>query len=140
MEAYIDYIKVFSESEMYTGNISGMNVLFRCAIYEDSLYFLLYDFVNIYSCQQSSEEIIQMNKKLNTSLEISDGNVNSLSLFILDNIIRAEDNLNIMKEEQTIKFEIILNILKVRWEFVTEQLDDVILKDKLESNNSSTIC
>jgi hypothetical protein len=120
----IDYIKVFQTSELCTGNMSGVNILFRCAVLDEVLYFLLYDFNTVYLSKQTFPEISKLNSLLNPSLEIENGNVGNLVAFILENVIRAEDNLTIYKIDGKITFEIIINILKVRWEFDINTPDD----------------
>jgi hypothetical protein len=125
MESEIDYIKIFATCELCTGNMLGKSVLFRCSMYNDHLYFLLYDFEKLYTGMQAFEDISKLNSFLNPSLEIENGNTNNLILFILENVIRAEDSLTIIKQDGKVMFEIIINILKVRWEFNITVLEEV---------------
>jgi hypothetical protein len=121
----IDYIRIFYETELYTNNMNGQNVLYRCTVSDGYLYFLLYDFQKLYMSKQTYIEMSDMNRALNPSLELNSGDVSTLIKFLTENIIKAEENLTILKEGNRFVFEIILNILKVRWEFITEIIDDV---------------
>jgi hypothetical protein len=130
MEPSIDIRKIFRESEIYTGkikslnnkNVEGNNVLFRCCVNENdsTLCFLLYDYRTLYFCRQNFDEINKLNKEINSSLEFSD--INSLLNFLLENLIRAENNLSIIQNNTIFSFEILVDIIKVKWMFKCDRL------------------
>jgi hypothetical protein len=122
-------IKIFSESELYTNKISNKNdkmVLYKCHLYNDNLYFLLFDYFSLYYCSQNLEEVNKLNKELNSSIEFE--SVQILINFLINNLFKAEKGLIITHEnlidenKENLKFEILVDIIKVKWNFVCEKI------------------
>ena len=128
MEKIDDLISIFNYTELYTGKLSQINnikteynILYRCVIHDNYLYYLLYDYKSLYYNKQVFEHIIKLNKELNPSLEFND--VNGLVSFLIDNIFKAENNLLITQSDNEFKFEIIVDIIKVHWSLKCEKLN-----------------
>jgi hypothetical protein len=128
-----DILKVFCSSELYTGKLqvqnSGLkssfiekNVLYRCVFTENTLYFLLYDFSTLFFSQQTIEEILKYNKLTNPSLEFADRN--ALVTFLIGDIMKAESGLQITQKKNTINFEVLVDIIRVKWDFDCEILEE----------------
>ncbi len=128
----IDIRKHFANSEILTGKLTKVDdlrvdsrILYRCCKYETFLCFLLYDFKNIWLCQQPLPQVLKLNKEVNPSLEFND--INVLINFILDSIIRVESDLTIYQENNFFHFEVLVDIIKVKWIFQCEKLEIQLL-------------
>jgi hypothetical protein len=130
-----DFIKMFTQTknmdEIFTGKVEenklDYRVLFRCCRNESKLNFLLYDFKDIYFSQTDFPEVFKLNKKLNTSLEFSD--IHSLLNFVFENIIKKEKDLSITKNVDKFEFEVLVDIVKVKWIFECQRIK---LEDSVE--------
>ena len=104
----------FIKGEMYHGiliDIKDINkiktvektILFKFFYYQKQLFFILYDYSNIYYSIKEDKEILDLNKELNPSLEFKD--LSSLIAFLKENLIFQNKNLIITYEEKDINLE-----------------------------------
>ena len=106
-------IKAFKENflkgEMYHGILvdpkeinkiknAEKTILFKFFYHQNKLFFILYDYSNIYYSINEDKEILEINKKLNPSLEFKD--LYSLISFLKENLILQNKNLIITFEER----------------------------------------
>src|SRR5690242_13184956 len=126
----LDIKKIFTHSEIFTGKLKEIdnvkcdhNILFRCCKYDSTLSFLMYDFKHLYFSQQSFPQVQKLNQEINPSLEFND--IHTLINFLLDNVIKIENGLLITLEQEnnTINFDILVDIVKVRWRFNCEKME-----------------
>ena len=130
----------FIKGEMYHGiviNSKEINkikstektVLFKFFYQKNSLFFVLYDYLNIYYSINEDKEILELNKLLNPSLEFKD--LYSLISFLKDNLIIQNKNIIITFEEkdkenesnENINTE---NIDKIYYEFMLNSMVDIL--------------
>ena len=78
-------------------------ILFKFFYYQKQLFFILYDYSNIYYSIKEDKEILDLNKELNPSLEFKD--LSSLIAFLKENLIFQNKNLIITYEEKDINLE-----------------------------------
>ena len=78
-------------------------ILFKFFYYQKQLFFILYDYSNIYFSIKEDKEILDLNKELNPSLEFKD--LSSLIAFLKENLIFQNKNLIITYEEKDINLE-----------------------------------
>ncbi len=128
-----EIFSIFSGTETYHGilinlddkNIINQSILFKIIFIDNYLYFLLYDYQNLYFSKQSKEEINELNTKYNPT--ILHNNFESLIEFITNNFIIENENLliNSKKIEDKIEFEFSskLEILWVKYSFLSECLN-----------------
>ena len=99
----------FIKGEMYHGILvnqkeinkiksSEKTVLFKFFYFQNKLYFILYDYVDIYFSITEDKDILDTNKSLNSSLEFKD--ISSLIDFLKENLIIKNKNLIITYEEK----------------------------------------
>ena len=133
-------IKILSESDFSIGNLYNTSniqelnettekkiIIYRYIYIGENLYFCLYDFSGkLLLSKENLNEINEKNHKFNPSLEFKD--VNSLVLFLNDNLFSLEKNSKIIKvKNYTYTFESLIDIIKVRWEISFEEIkNDVI--------------
>ena len=77
---------------------SEKTVLFKFFYFQNKLYFILYDYADIYFCIKEDKDILDTNKSLNSSLEFKD--ISSLIDFLKENLIIKNKNLIITYEEK----------------------------------------
>ena len=105
----------FIKGEMYHGilvNQKEINkiksaektVLFKFFYFQNKLYFILYDYIDIFFSITEDKDILDMNKSLNSSLEFKD--ISSLIDFLKDNLIIKNKNLIITYEEKEMSSDI----------------------------------
>lgn len=121
-----DIIKIFHDSEIYTGTLNEKdnhtyNVLYRCKVYQSNFVFLLFDYKHLYYCSSKIDEVVSQNKELNPSLEFSDQH--SLLQFLLDNLIKVESGLKISKTDDSFLFEALVDIVNLQWIFYCTKMD-----------------
>jgi len=99
-----DIIKLFTDSEIHTGaitnediNTTSYSILYKCIYVETTLHFLLYDFNNLFFCIQTQEEIENIIKKDNSSIEFT--GKKEIIDFIVDNLFRSEKNTTIVRSK-----------------------------------------
>lgn len=104
---------------------STASIFYRVCVVDKYLYFLLYDFKSLYYSMQSFDEIQKLNQELNPSLEFND--VENLINFLIESILKIENHLSISlscdNDSIEINFEVLYNIIKVKWSFNCEILD-----------------
>ena len=99
----------FLKGEMYHGILvnqkeinkiksSEKTVLFKFFYFQNKLYFILYDYLDIYFSITEDKDILDTNKSLNSSLEFKD--ISSLIDFLKENLIIKNKNLIITYEEK----------------------------------------
>ena len=99
----------FIKGEMYHGILvnqkeinkiksSEKTVLFKFFYFQNKLYFILYDYIDIYFSITEDKDILDTNKSLNSSLEFKD--ISSLIDFLKENLILKNKNLIITYEEK----------------------------------------
>ena len=99
----------FVKGEMYHGILvnqkeinkiksSEKTVLFKFFYFQNKLYFILYDYSDIYFSITEDKDILDTNKSLNSSLEFKD--IPSLIDFLKENLIIKNKNLIITYEEK----------------------------------------
>jgi hypothetical protein len=123
-------LKVFTQTkdtEIYTGKVKETekefipHVLYRCCRFGSThLCFLLYDFKDLYFSQTEYSKVQELNKELNMSLEFND--INSLLNFLFEHVIKKEKDLSIVKEGNKFEFEVLVDIIKVKWLFNCHKL------------------
>ena len=151
----------FLKGEMYHGilvdpkeinkiNSKEKTILFKFFYHQNKLFFILYDYTNIYYSIIEDKEILENNKKLNPSLEFKD--LYSLISFLKENLILQNKNLIIIFEEkdknkenesnenintenvENIYYEFMLNsmvdILSIKWIFKCQKLPNGFLNVK----------
>ena len=106
-------------------------ILFKFFYQQNKLFFVLYDYSNIYYCINEDKEILEINKELNPSLEFKD--LYSLISFLKENLILQNKNLIITFEEkdkdkeneskENINDE---NIEKIYYEFILNSMVDIL--------------
>ena len=77
---------------------SEKTVLFKFFYFQNKLYFILYDYADIYFSITEDKDILDTNKSLNSSLEFKD--ISSLIDFLKENLIIKNKNLIITYEEK----------------------------------------
>ena len=118
-------------------------ILFKLFYHQNKLFFILYDYSSIYYSISEDKEILEINKKLNPSLEFKD--LYSLISFLKENLILQNKNLIITFEEkgidkdeskeninsengEDIYYEFMLNsmvdILSIKWIAKCEKIPD----------------
>ena len=154
----------FLKGEMYHGilvdpkeinkiNSKEKTILFKFFYHQNKLFFILYDYTNIYYSIIEDKEILENNKKLNPSLEFKD--LYSLISFLKENLILQNKNLIIIFEEkdknkenesnenintenvENIYYEFMLNsmvdILSIKWIFKCQKLPDSYISEIAQS-------
>jgi hypothetical protein len=130
----------FIKGEMYHGiliNPKEINkikstektVLFKFFYHQNKLFFVLYDYSNIYYSINEDKEILELNKTLNPSLEFKD--LYSLISFLKENLILENQNLTISFEEKDKENESNENINtdnveKIYYEFMLNSMVDIL--------------
>ena len=130
----------FIKGEMYHGiliNPKEINkikstektVLFKFFYHQNKLFFILYDYSNIYYSINEDKEILEINKLLNPSLEFKD--LHSLISFLKENLILQNKNLIISFEEKDKESESneninTDNIEKIYYEFMLNSMVDIL--------------
>ena len=150
----------FIKGEMYHGvlvNQKDINkikstektVLFKFFYFQNKLYFILYDYLDIYYSIIPDKDILDTNKSLNSSLEFKD--ISSLIDFLKENLIIKNKNMIITYEEKEMSddleskeninpeninktyYEFNLNsmvdILSIKWVFKCEKLPNNYIAD-----------
>ena len=157
-------LKIFKENfikgEMFHGILvnkkeinkiksSEKTVLFKFFYFENKLYFILYDYSNIYYSITEDKDILDTNKSLNSSLEFKD--IPSLIDFLKDNLIIKNKNMVITYEEKemssddevkenispenynSIFYEFNINsmvdILSIKWVFKCDKINNNFVSD-----------
>jgi hypothetical protein len=150
----------FVKGEMYHGilvnqkeinkiNSSEKTVLFKFFYFQNKLYFILYDYIDIFFSITDDKDILDMNKSLNSSLEFKD--ISSLIDFLKDNLIIKNKNLIITYEEKEMSNDVeskenispenmnkkyyefnlnsIVDILSIKWLFKCEKILNIFVGD-----------
>ena len=150
----------FIKGEMYHGILvnqkeinkiksSEKTVLFKFFYFQNKLYFILYDYSDIYFSITEDKDILDINKSLNSSLEFKD--IPSLIDFLKDNLIIKNKNMVITYEEKEFSsddeakenispenmyktyYEFSLNsmvdILSIKWVLKCEKLQNSFVAD-----------
>lgn len=124
-------------------------ILFKFFYHQNKLFFILYDYLNIYYSIIENKEILDINKELNPSLEFKD--LYSLISFLKENLILQNKNLIITFEEKDkdkenesnenintdnidkIYYEFMFNsmvdILSIKWVFKCEKIPSSFVSD-----------
>ena len=132
----------FIKGEMYHGvlvNQKDINkikstektVLFKFFYYQNKLFFILYDYLDIYYTIIEDKEILDINKSLNSSLEFKD--IYSLVDFLKDNLMVKNKNMIITYEEKEMNSDIDIkeninpeNMNKTYYEFNLNSMVDIL--------------
>ena len=132
----------FIKGEMYHGiliNPKEINkiqstektILFKFFYHQNKLFFILYDYCNIYYSIIEDKEILEINKELNPSLEFKD--LYSLISFLKENLILQNKNLIITfdekdknKENESNENINTDNIDKIYYEFMLNSMVDIL--------------
>lgn len=132
----------FVKGEMYHGILidpkeinkiksTEKTILFKFFYHQNKLFFILYDYLNIYYSIIEDKEILEINKELNPSLEFKD--LYSLIAFLKENLILQNKNLIITFEEKDKNKENEANenintdnIEKVYYEFMFNSMVDIL--------------
>lgn len=114
-----DLRKIFYNTELWTSVIKyqnlDLNILYRCCKFDTELFFLFFDFENLFFSHQNIDYITKLNKELNSSLEF-DLSENLLD-FLIENLFKNDDALIVTKVVNVLKFEKLIDIIKVKWQF-----------------------
>ena len=154
----------FIKGEMYHGILvnqkeinkiksSEKTVLFKFFYFQNKLYFILYDYVDIYFSITEDKDILDTNKSLNSSLEFKD--ISSLIDFLKENLIIKNKNLIITYEEKEMSndeeykenispenmnktyyefiFNSIVDILSIKWVLKCEKLPNNLVPNLSQS-------
>ena len=154
----------FLKGEMYHGILvnqkeinkiksSEKTVLFKFFYFQNKLYFILYDYVDIYFSITEDKDILDTNKSLNSSLEFKD--ISSLIDFLKENLIIKNKNLIITYEEKEMSndeeykenispenmnktyyefiFNSIVDILSIKWVLKCEKLPNNLVPNLSQS-------
>ena len=132
----------FIKGEMYHGiliNPKEINkiqstektILFKFFYHQNKLFFILYDYCNIYYSIIEDKEILEINKELNPSLEFKD--LYSLISFLKENLILQNKNLIITfdekdknKENESNENINTDNIDKIYYKFMLNSMVDIL--------------
>ena len=132
----------FIKGEMYHGilvNQKEINkiksqektVLFKFFYFQNKLYFILYDYLDIYFSITEDKDILDTNKSLNSSLEFKD--ISSLIDFLKDNLIIKNKNMIMTYEEKEMSSDgeskeniSPENIYKIYYEFILNSMVDIL--------------
>ena len=154
----------FIKGEMYHGILvnqkeinkiksSEKTELFKFFYFQNKLYFILYDYVDIYFSITEDKDILDTNKSLNSSLEFKD--ISSLIDFLKENLIIKNKNLIITYEEKEMSndeeykenispknmnktyyefiFNSIVDILSIKWVLKCEKLPNNLVPNLSQS-------
>ena len=154
----------FIKGEMYHGILvnqkeinkiksSEKTVLFKFFYFQNKLYFILYDYVDIYFSITEDKDILDTNKSLNSSLEFKD--ISSLIDFLKENLIIKNKNLIITYEEKEMSndeeykenispenmnktyyefiFNSIVDILSIKWVLKCEKIPNNLVPNLSQS-------
>ena len=154
----------FIKGEMYHGILvnqkeinkiksSEKTVLFKFFYFQNKLYFILYDYADIYFSITEDKDILDTNKSLNSSLEFKD--ISSLIDFLKENLILKNKNLIITYEEKEMSndeeykenispenmnktyyefiFNSIVDILSIKWVLKCEKLPNNLVPNLSQS-------
>ena len=154
----------FIKGEMYHGILvnqkeinkiksSEKTVLFKFFYFQNKLYFILYDYVDIYFSITEDKDILDTSKSLNSSLEFKD--ISSLIDFLKENLIIKNKNLIITYEEKEMSndeeykenispenmnktyyefiFNSIVDILSIKWVLKCEKLPNNLVPNLSQS-------
>ena len=154
----------FIKGEMYHGILvnqkeinkiksSEKTVLFKFFYFQNKLYFILYDYLDIYFSITEDKDILDTNKSLNSSLEFKD--ISSLIDFLKENLIIKNKNLIITYEEKEMSndeeykenispenmnktyyefiFNSIVDILSIKWVLKCEKLPNNLVPNLSQS-------
>lgn len=129
-----EILKIFQKTEIFHGSLDSNSILFKLTYKNNFLYFLLYDYRSLYFSKQSSEEILTLNKLLNSSLEFTQ--LSSLISFLKDNLITQSQSLEIAKTKSDkgnfiFYFEQLVDILVVKYQFICSENNSYELMQKL---------
>ena len=124
-------------------------ILFKFFYNKNKLFFILYDYSNIFYTILEDKEILEINKSLNPSLEFKD--LNSLISFLKENLILQNKNLIITFEEKELDkenesnenintdnmekiyykfiFNSMVDILSIKWIFKCEKVPFSFISD-----------
>ena len=132
----------FIKGEMYHGILidpkeinkiksTEKTILFKFFYHQNKLFFILYDYCNIYYSIIEDKEILEINKELNPSLEFKD--LYSLISFLKENLILQNKNLIITfdekdknKENESNENINTDNIDKIYYEFMLNSMVDIL--------------
>ena len=130
----------FLKGEIYHGiliNTKELNIikstektiLFKYFYNQNKLFFILYDYSNIYFSISDDKEILELNHKLNPSLESKD--ILSLVAFLKENLILQNKNMIITFEEKDKENESkenfnSENVDKIYYEFTLNSMVDIL--------------
>jgi len=132
----------FIKGEMYHGILvnqkeinkiksSEKTVLFKFFYFQNKLYFILYDYIDIYFSITEDKDILDTNKSLNSSLEFKD--ISSLIDFLKENLILKNKNLIITYEEKEMSSDDEYkenispeNMNKIFYEFILNSMVDIL--------------
>ena len=132
---------------------SEKTVLFKFFYFQNKLYFILYDYADIYFSITEDKDILDTNKSLNSSLEFKD--ISSLIDFLKENLIIKNKNLIITYEEKEMSndeeykenispenmnktyyefiFNSIVDILSIKWVLKCEKLPNNLVPNLSQS-------
>ena len=106
-------------------------ILFKFFYHQNKLFFILYDYSNIFYTILEDKEILEINKSLNPSLEFKD--LNSLISFLKENLILQNKNLIITFEEKELDKENESNenintdnMEKIYYKFIFNSMVDIL--------------
>ena len=112
-------------------NSTEKTILFKFFYHQNKLFFILYDYCNIYHSIIEDKEILEINKELNPSLEFKD--LYSLISFLKENLIIQNKNLIITfdekdknKENESNENINTDNIDKIYYEFMLNSMVDIL--------------
>lgn len=136
---YINIIKIFSQSnfnicyffdkfvetdknERSFSNTNKFRCMIRYIFENGNFYFLFFNQdKNMFLGVQSEKEMIELNLKINPSLEFNDSK--KLNEFLQTKIFTKTDELILFKDNKNIFFfESLIDIIKVYWEISTLQI------------------
>ena len=110
---------------------SEKTVLFKFFYFQNKLYFILYDYADIYFSITEDKDILDTNKSLNSSLEFKD--ISSLIDFLKENLIIKNKNMIITYEEKEMNSDVESkenispeNINKTYYEFNINSMVDIL--------------
>lgn len=126
---------LLNQKEQKKSLLQGKSVLYKYFYNVDKLYFILYDYLDIYFCVMTKDEVLEINQQLNPSLEFKD--IFALINFLKENLIFKNKNLTLLIKEvekhSTFNYEISFNskleVLKLKWIFKCEKIPKIYIEE-----------
>ncbi len=143
-DTYLNLINIFSDSkfnlcllnnkdsdfldkQISQNNSNKLKSMLRYTFKKGCFYFLFHDMNgNLYLGIQNEKQMIDLNLKLNSSLELND--IKVLNDFLQNKFFFESNNFHVYRDKiNKFYFESLIDIIIVNWEIATIKIDDMVI-------------